>query len=104
MENQLLLRSNLMKSPYKRKVRIPQPYVKLCCKNVLVMEMLDGIKLKDSIQLQLARLAGGDKERVEEFIAQRQKGKVVGSKLFVCKDVKLSVKSSEWNQSSEWNL
>lgn len=71
----------MMKSPYRRKVRIPQPYVNLCCKHVLVMEMLDGIKFKDSIQLKLARLAGGDKEAVEKFMAQRQKGKFAGSHL-----------------------
>jgi predicted unusual protein kinase regulating ubiquinone biosynthesis (AarF/ABC1/UbiB family) len=87
MENQLLVRNNMMKSPYRRKVRIPQPYVNLCCKHVLVMEMLDGIKFKDSIQLKLARLAGGDKEGVEKFMAQRQKGKFTGLHQLACPSV-----------------
>jgi predicted unusual protein kinase regulating ubiquinone biosynthesis (AarF/ABC1/UbiB family) len=74
----------MMKSPYRRKVRIPQPYVNLCCKHVLVMEMLDGIKFKDSIQLKLARLAGGHEKEVEKFMAQRQRGKFVGSHQLAC--------------------
>jgi hypothetical protein len=84
LENQLLVRNNMMKSPYRRKVRIPQPYVNLCCKHVLVMEMLDGIKFKDSIQLKLARLAGGHEKEVEKFMVQRQKGKFVGSHRLAC--------------------
>ncbi|CAB9508559.1 protein kinase UbiB [Seminavis robusta] len=72
-DNQMLVRNNLMKSPYKRQFKIPQPYDNLCCKHVLVMELLDGQKFKDAIEEKLSRVVGGDREKVSNFLAQRQK-------------------------------
>jgi aarF domain-containing kinase len=40
---------------------IPEPYINLCSKNILVMEYLDGVKMVDGIRAQyqqLAKLAG----------------------------------------------
>jgi predicted unusual protein kinase regulating ubiquinone biosynthesis (AarF/ABC1/UbiB family) len=68
------VRENIDKSPYRRRVRIPQPYQSLCCKHLLVMELLDGKKLTDAIEDKVAWIFGGDREKAEALLAKRQKG------------------------------
>ena len=72
--NLFIVRENLLKSQYRKRVRMPQPYMRLCCKHILVMEMLNGKKLTDAIQDRLADLLGGDKETAADLLAQRQRG------------------------------
>ena len=73
-DNLSIVRKNLMESQYNKRVRIPHVYMSLCCKHMLVMEMLNGKKLTDAIQDRLASLMGGDKEMAADLLAQRQKG------------------------------
>lgn len=72
--NLSIVRENLLKSQYSKRVRMPQTYMSLCCKHILVMEMLNGKKLTDAIQDRLAGLLGGDKAMAADLLAQRQRG------------------------------
>lgn len=74
--NQITIRKALMESPYTKKVRVPQTYRDLTCKHMLVMEMLEGKKLIESVQDKLSQIIGGDKEKVATFLANRQRGKL----------------------------
>ncbi|KAL7569008.1 hypothetical protein ACA910_021297 [Epithemia clementina (nom. ined.)] len=67
------IRCNLLDSPYDASVVcVPRPELELCCENVLVMQLLDGIKLVDAIQEGLARAMGGDREKAAAFIQEQQ--------------------------------
>ena len=66
------VRKNLSNSPYKKYVAIPQPHLRLCCKNILVMEMLNGKKLVDDVEDRLASALGGKKEAAKEMIETRK--------------------------------
>jgi aarF domain-containing kinase len=55
-----IVRTNICKSPYANKVRIPQPVREICSKNLLVMEYLPGKKLAVAIEERLADILGGD--------------------------------------------
>mmetsp|Transcript_29005 Transcript_29005/g.59475 ORF Transcript_29005/g.59475 Transcript_29005/m.59475 type:complete len:310 (+) Transcript_29005:127-1056(+) len=50
----------MSKSSFAEKVKIPEPILNLCSKNVLVMEYLSGKKLAVSIEEKLAAILGGD--------------------------------------------
>lgn len=69
-----LVRQNMAKSPFKRKIRIPEPVTKLCSKELLVMQMLEGKKLSDAIEDELA-LALGGKDKAEAMIKKKRLGK-----------------------------
>ena len=68
------IRQGMSKSPYWRRIRIPQPLTSVCTKNVLVMEMLHGKKLADSLEDELAEALGGDKDMATEFMARKRLG------------------------------
>jgi hypothetical protein len=67
------VRENLIRSPYRKRVRVPQPYNNLCCKHLLVMEFLHGKKLTDDIEDKLAAIIG-NKDQAAELLAKKQKG------------------------------
>lgn len=64
--------------PYRRKVCVPKPMEELCCEHVLVMEMLHGKKLIDSIEGQLCAAIGGSHDRAQEFLRLRKQEIMVG--------------------------
>jgi predicted unusual protein kinase regulating ubiquinone biosynthesis (AarF/ABC1/UbiB family) len=70
-----LVRNNIIRSPYRNRVRVPQPYKSLTCTHVLVMELLEGKKLNDAIEDKLSTFFGGDKEKAHELLAKKQRGK-----------------------------
>lgn len=76
--NLFIVRENLLKSQYNKRVRMPEVYMSLCCRHILVMEMLNGRKLTDAIQDRLAGVLGGDKETAADLLAQRQKDVLFG--------------------------
>lgn len=76
--NLITVRNNLLKSPYSKRIRMPQTYTALTCKHVLVMELLNGKKLTDAIKDRLSTVMGGDKEKAAELLAQRQKEVLFG--------------------------
>jgi aarF domain-containing kinase len=71
------VRQNLMNSPYRDRVCVPEPLTSLCCKEVLVMEMLNGPKLITAIQEDL-HAAFGDQRTATEFLAERKKEVISG--------------------------
>ena len=76
-----IVRTNIEKSPYANKVRIPQPVRELCSKNLLVMEYLPGKKLAVAIEERLANILGGDVDLARKVLKAKQQA------LFDSKDV-----------------
>lgn len=66
------VRSNMRSSTFRNKVCVPEPMKELTCENVLVMEMLHGKKLIDSIQDKLTSAMGGNKEMATSFLTKRR--------------------------------
>ena len=79
--NLQLVRGNMAKSPYANKVRVPQPVIDLCSKNLLVMEFLPGKKLADYIEDRLSNILGGDVQSARKVLKAKQQA------LFESKDV-----------------
>jgi aarF domain-containing kinase len=73
------VRQNMMQSPYKSQVTVPQPLVSLCSKFVLVMELLPGKKLAESVDDNLALAFGGDRVLASTFLAAKQEEILFGS-------------------------
>lgn len=71
------VRENMMASPYRDKVTVPQPIHELCSTNMLVMELLEGKKFADAMEDRLAH-AIGSKEAAKEFLRQRRLALVLG--------------------------
>lgn len=70
--NLQLVRSNMQKSPYANKVRVPEPMINLCSKNLLVMEYLSGNKLAENIEEKLAAILDGDKQMARKVLMAKQ--------------------------------
>lgn len=66
------VRSNMLKSPYKNKVKVPYPILDLCSKNLLVMEYLEGKKLAVAIEEKLASILGGDVKMARKVLEAKQ--------------------------------
>jgi aarF domain-containing kinase len=71
------VRSNVANSPYRHQVCIPEPLEQLCCKHVLVMQMLNGVKLIDAIEDGLVG-AIGSRETAVKFLAERKEEVLLG--------------------------
>jgi aarF domain-containing kinase len=71
------VRTNIVCSPYKRRVCIPQPLEKLCTTHVLVMEMLSGKKLVENIESKLGA-ALSDDTKAKAFLSARKRELVSG--------------------------
>jgi aarF domain-containing kinase len=82
------VRANMAQSPYWDRVCVPEPLESLCCKEVLVMEMLNGPKLINAIEDDVVR-AFGDREKGADFIAQRKQDVLTGKSA----DIKSSLHS-----------
>lgn len=67
------VRENMAKSPFRNRIRIPQPLSQFCSKEVLIMEMLDGNKLSDAIEDELSLVLGG-KEKAVSMIRRKRLG------------------------------
>ena len=57
------VRSNMIKSPFSKSVYVPKPLLGLCSKELLVMELLDGEKLSDSLEGELCEILGPDRSK-----------------------------------------
>jgi len=72
------VRRNMLASPYKNLVRIPEPLVKFSSKNVLFMEKLEGEKMVSYAERKLTEALGGDESLAKAFIDQRRKDMLTG--------------------------
>lgn len=72
------VRNHMMQSPYRRRVCVPEPLEELCCENVLVMEMLHGKKLIDSIRDRFANAIGGNRDVASKFLNARRHEVITG--------------------------
>lgn len=64
------VRGNMSRAGYDRLVRIPEPVLPLCSKNVLVMEFLEGEPLVDAVKGSYRRLAAARGMSYDELEAQ----------------------------------
>jgi len=71
--NLRLVRADMARSPYANKVRIPEPMIDLCSKNLLVMEYFSGEKLATSIEDRLAAILGGDVHIARKVLKAKQR-------------------------------
>lgn len=69
------VRRNMMESPYRNKVVVPQPIAKYSTQNVLIMEYLDGTKFEKAIENDLIEALGGDTKLAKSFIREKRTGK-----------------------------
>ena len=67
------VRDNMACSPYRNRVYVPQPIENLCCKNVLVMEMLSGQTLVEDIEEKLTQVLGCTRQETAEFLLGYQR-------------------------------
>ena len=68
------IRTNMLQSPFRHKVQIPQPLPALTTKHVLVMELIKGTKLATALEDRLGRCYGGDTKLAQQVIARKQIG------------------------------
>jgi aarF domain-containing kinase len=71
--NLQLVRANVARSPYANKVRVPEPMINLCSKNLLVMEYLSGKKMATAIEDRLAAILGGDVQMARKVLQAKQR-------------------------------
>jgi len=74
-KNLIDVRNNLLLSPYRDRVKVPEAYTSLSSKHLLVMEMLHGKKLIDAIEDKLSNVLG-DRDKAHKFLAEKQNGTV----------------------------
>ena len=68
------IRNNLQTARHSREAYVPKPLKGISTKNVLFMELLEGKKLTDSIQDELASIFGGDKDFARSIIERIRRG------------------------------
>jgi predicted unusual protein kinase regulating ubiquinone biosynthesis (AarF/ABC1/UbiB family) len=73
-ESLATIRRIMSKSPFKGRIRVPDPLNSVCTKEILVMEMLDGKKLSDSLEDELAVALGRDRALARSFIKTKRLG------------------------------
>ncbi len=71
------VRENMLSSPYKRRVKVPEPLLGYSTKNVLFMEKLDGEKLVSSAERKLSEAFKGDEDLAKSLMYERRKGEKV---------------------------
>jgi len=74
------VRRNMAASPFAKFVTVPQPLRSLCCKHLLVMEMLHGKKLSDDMEERLASAIGGDRQAARHFLQNKRDEFVLGKR------------------------
>lgn len=79
------VRKNMLSSPYKKRVRVPEPITKFSTKNVLIMEKLEGNKLVSVAERKLTDALKGDAKLVKKLMEERRHGKcmLIFSQLFI---------------------
>jgi predicted unusual protein kinase regulating ubiquinone biosynthesis (AarF/ABC1/UbiB family) len=70
------IRHFMSQSPFRRQVRVPYPLKSVCTREVLVMEMLEGKKLSDSLEDELAEALGQNHDLAREFIKRKRLGEL----------------------------
>ena len=68
------VRKNMMNSPYRNKVRVPEPLIKFSTRNVLIMEKLEGDKLVSVAENSLTKALNGDVNLAKRLIEERRSG------------------------------
>jgi len=66
------VRDNMLASPYKNQVVVPQPLIDYSTPNVLIMEYLDGVKLAQAVENDLAVALQGDKKLAKSLIDEKR--------------------------------
>ncbi len=64
----------MSQSPFRRRVKVPDCLKRVCTKEVLVMEMLHGKKLSDSLEDELVLALGGNHDLAREFVKRKRLG------------------------------
>mmetsp|Transcript_24659 Transcript_24659/g.60558 ORF Transcript_24659/g.60558 Transcript_24659/m.60558 type:complete len:441 (-) Transcript_24659:1988-3310(-) len=99
-----VVRQNMMESPFRRRIVVPEPVSKLASKELLIMEMLQGRKLSDAIEDDLASALGG-KEEASALIKKKRLDLILGKEkreaLHGRSDGVADVSSSVWMQGLE---
>ncbi|OQS00018.1 glycoside hydrolase [Thraustotheca clavata] len=67
------VRANILKSPYASRFVVPEPYLELCNKDVLVMEYLEGKSLLDGIQDHFELIAKEKNTTIEALKAEQER-------------------------------
>jgi hypothetical protein len=73
-ENLEIVRKNMMASPYRNQVVVPQPLLEYCTTNVLVMEFLDGVKMESAVLNDLTSALGGDSRLAKKIMEEKRRG------------------------------
>jgi aarF domain-containing kinase len=73
-DNLEIVRKNMMASPYRNKVVVPQPLLEYCTPNVLIMEYLDGVKLESAILSDLTSALRGDEGLAKIIMEEKRRG------------------------------
>jgi aarF domain-containing kinase len=76
------VRQHMTQSPYHGRIRIPEPLSTLSTKELLIMEMLNGKKLSDALEDELASALGGDRDHASALIKRKRLGKSWPSQLY----------------------
>lgn len=76
--NLAVIRNNMAKSPYARRVKVPEPALSLCSKNLLVMELFEGKKLAVAVEDRLAKILGGKKDLAQKVLKAKQQAMFEG--------------------------
>lgn len=70
------VRTNMCNSPFSKSVTVPKPLPTLCSKELLVMELLEGDKLSDSLEDELKEILGS--ERSQRLLDRKRLELVLG--------------------------
>ena len=68
------VRENMLNSPYRNHVYVPEPLLKFSTRNVLIMEKLEGEKIASDAERKLTNALNGDKTLAKTLMEERRKG------------------------------
>jgi aarF domain-containing kinase len=71
------VRDGLEKSRFRRQIKVPRPLRELCTKEILVMEMLNGKKLSDSLEEDLQKALTGSDMEAHAVIKRKRLGNII---------------------------
>ena len=70
------VRENMLNSPYRNHVYVPEPLLKFSTRNVLIMEKLEGEKIASDAERKLTSALNGDKTLAKRLMEERRKGEL----------------------------
>jgi len=82
-ENLEVVRKNMMASPYRNQVVVPQPLLEYCTTNVLMMEYLDGVKMESAVLNDLTNALRGDNGLAKKIMEEKRRGMWTCSEVLV---------------------